>query len=178
MQSSARESYLVAEVTTAPPQKLHLMLIEAAIRSGQQAREKWLAGEDAAASEALVRSQEIVGELLSGLNREADPELVRRVASVYLFVFRSLMEANHQRDENKLNEALRVLKIERDTWRQVCRQLGNRNMPDPAETSSESPRQPAANPPAPHASRLPLAGVPADLLHADDSPTSGFSLEA
>jgi len=124
METHARDSYLVTEVMTAPPQRLHLMLIEAALRLGHQARQHWAAREDHRAAEALIRAQEIVGEMLAGLDREVDGKLVKRVAAVYLFVFRSLMEALHGRDEAKLAGALRVLQIERETWREVCERLG------------------------------------------------------
>jgi flagellar protein FliS len=139
VQPSARDDYLTTEVTTAPPQKLHLMLIEAAVRSAELARERWRAGQDGSASAALVRAQEILGELLAGLNREADAALAKRVASVYLFVFRNLMQANCQRDEQKLDDAIRVLKVERETWRQVCRQLGPQMHANDRAASTEPP---------------------------------------
>jgi len=131
MTTSPQTSYLATEVTTASPQKLHLMLIDAAIRRAEQARAAWGAGEDARAAEALDRSQEIVGQMLAAIDREAAPELGRKIAGVYLFLFRSLLEAGLQRDEGKLDEALRVLRIERETWRQLCERLGNRSEPDP-----------------------------------------------
>lgn len=168
MESSARESYLVNDVMTATPQKLQLMLIEAAIRSAQRARKHWQAGEDDRAVEALDRAQEAVGEMLAGLNREAAPKLVNRVASVYLYLFRTLMEASHQRDEKKLADALRVLQLERETWRQVCQQLGSRKTSD--ERSVAPP--PVEAPKAPHADMSPGSDA---LGH---STASGLSLEA
>jgi len=130
MQSSASESYLVTEVMTATPQKLQLMLIEAAIRSAQRARQNWQAQEEEQAGEAILHAQQVVGEMIAALDQETDSELVKKVAAVYLFVFRSLMEANFRRDENKLDDALRVLEIERATWRQVCDKLGSAKQPD------------------------------------------------
>jgi flagellar protein FliS len=130
MQPSAPDNYLATEVMTAPPQKLQLMLIEAAIRFAEQARAKWHTAEDDQAAAALSRAQQIVGELLSSLNHDVDPELVRKVASVYLFVFRRLMEANYQRSESKLDDALRVLRVEQETWAKLCRQLPSQQTPD------------------------------------------------
>ncbi len=123
MQSTAGNIYLETEVLTATPVKLQLMLIEAAIRFGRQAGTLWEQGEDEAAGEALLRMQKIVGELIAGLNAEKEPELVHKVASVYLFIFRTLTAAHLHRDAEKLNDALRVLEVERDTWRQVSRQM-------------------------------------------------------
>ena len=177
MQSSARENYLVTDVMTASPQRLQLMLIEAAIRSAERAREKWQAGEDDQAREALIHCQQVVGELLAGLNHEADSHLVKRVASVYLFVFRNLMEANHERDEKKLDDVLRLLEVERETWCQVCEQLVSRKAPDGEARAVEPSGPPAAGPPA-EARRPSLPHVSPGSGTVGDSAASGLSLEA
>jgi len=118
--TNARDGYLESEVFGASPPKLQLLLVEGALRAGEQAREHWHAGKNEAACELLIRAQEIVTEMTAGLNREANPGLAARLAAVYLFVFRALVEANLNHDEEKLADALRVLAIERDTWRAVC----------------------------------------------------------
>jgi len=180
MESSARESYLVTEVMTATPQKLQLMLIEAAIRSAKRARKMWREEKHEQACEAMIHAQQVVSELLASLDREAAPELVRKIASVYLFVFRRLMEANYERDEEKLADALRVLEVERETWQSVCTELGSRKPPEDA-ASAERPR-----PATPHAGSAPqdAAGTaaPGAALPrpgtVEDLPPSGLSLEA
>jgi flagellar secretion chaperone FliS len=124
MPDPARDSYLTTEVFTASPQRLHLMLVEAAIRCVQRAAACWQAEEPQRAAEAIIHAEEVLGNLLAGLNRDIGGDLVAKTAAVYTFVFRSLMEANARRDPRKLDDALRVLAIERDTWRQLCEQLG------------------------------------------------------
>ncbi len=171
MESSARNSYLVTEVMTATPQKLQLMLLDAAIRAAERARQRWLAKDDDRACEDLIHAQQIMGELIAGLDDEVDSDLVKKVASVYLFIFRSLMEANHNRDEKKLDDALKVLKVERETWRQVCEELGSKLPEDRAAA-------PATSPGAPLPADLPPGSGPADNLPADNLPAGGFSLEA
>jgi len=108
------------------------MLIDGAIRSAERARAAWDEGKDARAAAALGRAQEIVGQMLAAINSEPAPELARKVAGVYLYLFRSLLEAGSPRDEAKLDEALRVLRAERETWRQLCERLGNCSEPDSA----------------------------------------------
>ena len=168
MPSSPPENYLFTEIMTATPQKLHLMLIEAAIRSAQRGRQKWQVQQDDEACEALIHAQQIVGELLASLDREVDPDLVKRVASVYLFVFRSLMEANYEHSEEKLDNAIRVLQLERETWRQVCEQLGS-NKPAPDQTTGAISEQ---------SSSPPLPRVSPDADSTGDAAASGFSVEA
>jgi flagellar protein FliS len=170
MQSSARNNYLVTEVMTATPQRLQLMLIEAAIRFTELGRQHWQANENEKACQSLIRAQEIVGEILARMDyQQDDTGLTQRVASIYLFIFRCLMNANFLHDEKKLDDAIRILSIERDTWREVCQKLGDaKNSPtavDDAATFSPAP--------APHQSPFPAVEM--------DSPSTysgGFSLDA
>ena len=135
--NTAGNDYLEMEVLTAIPQKLQLMLIEGALRFGHQARRHWQAGDVAAASEALIRSQEIVAEIIGNLNPQPDPNLVRNIVDLYLFVNRKLIEANFERSEAKLDDALRILAIERETWRMACQQAVGSTIP--ITTHAESP---------------------------------------
>lgn len=119
---SAREEYLVTQVMTATPQKLQLMLIDAAIRSARQAQENWQHERDEEAGECLLKSQQIVTQLIAGLDSSKQPELVRQVAGIYMFIFRALVFAHLRHDEDQLNDALQILESERETWKQVCEQ--------------------------------------------------------
>ena len=158
MNQSVRENYLMTDVMTATPQKLQLMLIDAAIRAGEQTRQFWQDERLDDACESLIKCQRLVTELLCGLNPEVNRELVRKAAGVYLFVFRRLSEAQMSRSDELLSEALSVLEVERETWRQVCDKLGSRReecqhgVPAPASaaptTSSVPPIAPVAAPPA------------------------------
>jgi flagellar protein FliS len=122
----ARHNYLATEVHTAAPQKLQLMLIEGAIRFGQQGQALWREGRDEEAGEAIIRCQQIVAQLLAGLRREGQPELSRQMAGVYMFVLNCLIAAHLNHDEQKLADAIAVLAEEQITWRSVCQKLGAR----------------------------------------------------
>ena len=164
MSPSAQENYLETEVMTAKPQKLQLMLVEAAIRSVERTREHWRADRQEEAHETLIHAQRILTELIAGLNREVSPELVRKVAAVYLFVFRTLTDAGVRHDEKALEDTLRVLEIERDTWRQVCRKLG-----DTKEAGNDAAEMPST-------SRATAAGAPyIPDLPSDAAPGGGLS---
>lgn len=181
MEASAQESYLVTEVLTAAPQKLQLMLIDAAIRWAEKARRLWREQRDDQAGEALIRAQEIVGQMLASLNPEPAPALVRKVAAVYLFIFRSFMEANLRRDEGKLDDALRILRTERETWRQVCEKLGTQRqeacsaaVPGGQTTGPRNPPDSGGTYSPSSVTRTPTAGGPA----TDSTGQEGLCLEA
>jgi flagellar protein FliS len=171
MESSVPANYLETDVLTATPEKRQLMLIEAAIRFIQRTRHHWRAEQIEPACQCLVRAQQIMTELLSALNHQVDPELTGRVAAVYLFVFRRLVDANLERDEGKLDDALRVLEPQREAWEGVCRQRGS-TLPaeNEAAVASLGPQEPAPKAP-------PISGLLDDSANLGQAPT-GLSLEA
>ncbi len=154
----ARDNYLSTVVKTAAPQKLQWLLIEAALRSANCAREFWRQGDNERATEAIVHAQSVLGQMLAAIDREGGGELASRVSTVYEFIFRSLVKAGHRRDEQSLGEAIRVLEIERETWRQLCAKIA----------ADHAPRGPAA----PYA----RFGAPVDYDATDSA--GGFSFEA
>jgi flagellar secretion chaperone FliS len=163
MNNTAKESYLISEVMTATPQKLQLMLIDAAIRSVQLARQHWNANEFERGGERLIHAQHIVGEILSAMDYESKSDLVRKVAGIYLFIYRTLMDAAIYQDAKKIDEALRILTIERDTWRQVCEKIAvTSDIQSPSQTN--------------HAPLAPNPTIDDGLL--SDLSTGAFSLEA
>jgi flagellar secretion chaperone FliS len=164
---AGENKYLVTEVFTAPPQKLQLMLIEAAIRLVGRARQQWHAQENGHACMSLLQAQEIVDAILGGMDRDAFPEVVDRVSAVYQFVARRLREANTERNDNKLQDVLRVLEVERDTWRQVCQQVGGQDHAEEPLGSGEVIGRPSPL----HAAGLPGIALPEDM------PVGGFSIE-
>jgi flagellar protein FliS len=128
MDTNRREEYLVTEVMTAPPQKLQLMLIDAAIRFAAKAKEQWRTGENAEAGEAVLRCQQIVTEIMSGIRPDADRALAGKISAIYAFVFRCLVAAHLRSDAAKLDEAISVLQIERETWQELCIRLADAPM--------------------------------------------------
>jgi len=169
MQSSARDSYLTTEVMTATPQRLQLLLLDGAVRYCEQARQHWEDSDFGPATESLIRAQDIISEILSNLNKEVDAELVKKVAAIYAFIFRCLMEACILRDVKKLDDAVRILHIERETWRALGEQVGSPPAASARVDSTSFQDQPAlpAAPPV----------METDPLTMDEY-TGGFSLDA
>ena len=167
MSTTSLGSYIETEVMTASPQKLQLMMIEAAIRFARRAKVHWEDGKDEEACEVLIRAQQVMSELLGGLNREASPQLVGKIASVYVFVFRNLMEAALERDVEKVDGAIKVLEAEQETWRQVCQKLAAEK---PNEIHQTVKPAPLGNFTAPI--------IPAQSTSFDTESNSGYSFEA
>jgi flagellar secretion chaperone FliS len=154
--SQRRSEYLESKILTAPPHKLHLALVEGAIRFGRMAEASLRSEDPNDASRLLMKVLDILGEMVAGV-RGAKTTLSRKIADFYLFLFRLVSEAKVNDDVDKLCEALRLLEFERQTWQLVCEKLHRQ--------SPHTTQRPAA---------VPLAGPP--LSRAVPSP--GLSLEA
>ncbi len=163
MNPSQSGSYLESRVLTAPPHRLHLMLIEGAIRFGRQAEQAMRAGDRAAASPPLTRTISIVGEMLASV-RAAKSEINDKLAGFYWFLFSTVSSAKINDDVDKLSEVLRLLEYERETWQLVCDKVAD-------ETPAASPSTDDAEPPRP----LPHL---ADGCYTALATEGGLSLEA
>ena len=130
-----QSSYLESKVLTALPHRLHLMLIEGAIRFGRQAEESLRRGDQTAAAPPLLRVIDIVGELLAGV-RENRSELNKQVADLYWFLFGRVSQAKINSDVVALGEVLNLLEYERQTWQLVCDKLSSGEAPGPPKPFS------------------------------------------
>ncbi len=116
MTTATENAYLRDAILTATQEQLQLMLYDGVIRFATQGKEAIVRKDYEASYEKLTRAQQILLEMQSGLNYEVNPELCRRVASIYNFLYRKLVDACVQRDVGAIEDALRVLRIERETW--------------------------------------------------------------
>ncbi len=85
--SAQHSQYLESKVLTAAPHRLHLMLIEGAIRFGRQAEGLLHRGETAAAAAPLLRVVDIVGEMLAAV-RGRNTDINKKLVDLYWYLFR------------------------------------------------------------------------------------------
>jgi flagellar secretion chaperone FliS len=128
MNPYASDNYLVTEVMTATPQKLQLMLIDAAIRQVRYAQDHW--SDKVVANRYVRQAQKIINGILDGIDFSTKSPLVAKIAQVYAFIYTTLARAMLNHDEKKIGEALRLLEIEQETWRQLCEKLGTAAAPN------------------------------------------------
>lgn len=142
MTTEARRAYAAAELHTASPQRLRLMLIEAAIGSVEAARRRADAGQWAVAGEPFVHARRAVAELLLSVRTDLagdEGQLADKVRAIHAFLFRQLTEAQLYRDPQRLDDALRILAMERETWRQICSQAATSGNVDTESDTEAAP---------------------------------------
>ncbi len=134
--STVSNEYLRNAVLTASPEQLHLMLYDGAIRFARLGidgirHKKW---EDA--FNGFSRAQKILLEMLNALNYDVDEDLCKRMASLYSFIYRKLVEASVHRNPDVGEEALKLLEYQRETWVMLMEKLQSERKED---SSGEGP---------------------------------------
>jgi len=124
MNQSGPNPYLRTKILTANPEELRLMLYDGAIKFARQGRTAMEAGKIEAGYEALMRAQKIVLELSSSLNHQVEPKLCEKLSALYTYIYRLLVDANVDREPGKIDEALKLLDYERQTWVMLMEKTG------------------------------------------------------
>jgi flagellar protein FliS len=114
----AYQQYRAVQAQTASPGHLVVMLYQGAITFSNRARQALMTGDHQAAHENLLRAQDIVTELLSTLDFEQG-EIAERLACIYEYMHRRLVEANVRKSVEPLDEVLAHLRALCDAWQQA-----------------------------------------------------------
>lgn len=115
--------YLETQVMTAPPVKLHLMVVDGALRFARAARQALERGDFSEAHLALNRSRDCVTDLIVGLHDQHDPNLISQLKALFLFAYRRMVDADFRHDPREVGDAIRVLELHRQNWLELMQQL-------------------------------------------------------
>lgn len=124
MNPQIAQSYLRTKVLTATPEQLQLMLYEGAIRFAEQAKLALQQKNFEQSYTLICRVQKIINELSCTLKHDVYPELCQKLSSLYNYVYRKLIDANTHHEVSALDEALEILRYQRETWVMLMDQLG------------------------------------------------------
>jgi flagellar protein FliS len=116
MQPKPLQQYRRVGVETARPEQVLLMLYDGAIAFCERARLAYERGEWAAAGAPIGRTQAILFELLSTLDRSVAPDLCANLERLYAYMIRRLGEAQVARDGKVVEEVKGLLATLRDGW--------------------------------------------------------------
>jgi flagellar protein FliS len=121
--SLVANAYLEAQVMTASPERLHLMVTDAAIRFARQAAAALENKDIESAFQALNRSRDCVNEILTGITSDPNPELADQLRALFVFVQQNLARADLARDPQLIHDALAILDTHRATWKELIDKL-------------------------------------------------------
>lgn len=120
------DQYNRTKVETLTPGKLLLMLYDGALNNLDQAREA-IAGKDIArAHEHIIKTQDIIMELMATLNM--DYEISGSLYRLYEYMQQRLVESNIKKDPQILAEVATMIGDLRQTWEEAIKSLGKRRV--------------------------------------------------
>ncbi len=133
--------YLKTKIMTASPEELRLMLYDGALKFCRQAKISLEKKSYEDSYNNLMRAQKIVLELSTSLNHDADPQLCQRLSALYTYVYRLLVDANMKREMAIVDEAIKLIEYERETWQMLMKKLTGEGKP--SDTSITTAQQTA-----------------------------------
>lgn len=116
-----RNQYLQAQVETASPTRLIILLYEGAVRFCYLGIEAMDAGDLEEQNKHLVRAQKIVGELMSSLNKENGGEVAENLMRIYMYMLDRLVDANFEDNPKGVHEVIGLLSELKASWEEVDR---------------------------------------------------------
>lgn len=141
MNPQAAQNYLRTRVLTATPEQLQMMLFDGGLRFAEQGRLALIQKNWEQSYNNISRCQKIVAELTGSLRHNVDPILCGKLASLYSYAYRKLVEANIEHKVESLDEAVEILKYQRQTWALLLDRLGK----DKAGKAAQNIDMPAPN---------------------------------
>ena len=109
-------TYQRTNVNTADQRTLIVMLYDGLLRFLRKAQQKIEAKDIEGAHNYLVRSREIVSELIATLRPEKGGAIGENLKRLYAFAFDKIVEANLYKDATRVEEVIRIMTILREGW--------------------------------------------------------------
>lgn len=119
MRTNPYQTYVEDEILTADPVKLIQLLYRRTAECVSEAREKLAAGDIKGRSAAITKAIEILAELSFSLDHVKGGELSARLAALYDYMQRRLIEANQQQLDAALVEVQTLAGVLDEAWSQV-----------------------------------------------------------
>ncbi len=138
-------AYLRQRVFSASPEELRLMLLEGALGFARQGAQGLRERNFEKSYQGIHQCQDILMELISALRPEIAPDLCKRLAALYTYMYRRLMEASSQRDADIVDEVISLLEYERETWLMAMEKLREERA-----GASHNGSKPSGSPPPPN----------------------------
>ena len=117
--SNYQNAYKKASVNTLDQNKLIIMLYDGAIKNANFAVQYMKSGEIEKVHDSLIKTKNIVTELLATLNMEHGGEIAKNLKSLYSYMFSLLIEANMEKKSKPVLTVIDLLKELRGAWVQI-----------------------------------------------------------
>ena len=117
--SNYQNAYKKASVNTLDQTKLIIMLYDGAIKNASFAVEHMESGQIEKVHDCLIKTKNIVTELMATLNMDRGGDIAKNLQSLYSYMFSQLIEANMNKKTEPVVIVIDLLKELRAAWTQI-----------------------------------------------------------
>ena len=114
-----QNAYKKASVNTLDQTKLIIMLYDGAIKNASFAVEHMKSGQIEKVHDCLIKTKNIVTELMATLNMDRGGDIAKNLQSLYSYMFSQLIEANMSKNSEPVIVVIDLLKELRAAWIQI-----------------------------------------------------------
>jgi flagellar secretion chaperone FliS len=113
------ESYKKTQIQTANQGKLIVMLYDGAIKFAKAAIDAIKNKKIEVSHKNIMRTEDIITELLLSLDYERGGEIAKKLASIYIYLNQQLLEANITKKKEPLEIVVRLMSDLRESWDKI-----------------------------------------------------------
>ena len=114
-----QNAYKKASVNTLDQTKLIIMLYDGAIKNASFAVEHMKSGQIEKVHDCLIKTKNIVTELMATLDMDRGGDIAKNLQSLYSYMFSQLIEANMNKKTEPVVIVIDLLKELRAAWTQI-----------------------------------------------------------
>ena len=114
-----QNAYKKASVNTLDQTKLIIMLYDGAIKNASFAVQHMKSGQIEKVHDCLIKTKNIVTELMATLNLDRGGDIAKNLQSLYSYMFSQLIEANMSKNSEPVIVVIDLLKELRAAWTQI-----------------------------------------------------------
>jgi flagellar protein FliS len=130
MNSKGIQDYRRTNVITADPKRLVLMCYEGAIDSLKIGKQKIIEKDYEGKGKAIVKTKDIINELLCSLNFEKGGSIAKSLDSLYNYMLRRIIHADLDKDISAIDEVIGMLNELKSAWEEAFYKQGKEIKPE------------------------------------------------
>ena len=116
-----RNPYASAQVNSASPEQILVLLYDSALRDLKEAMAALRVGDRARKAKALDHAVKVVTELANSLRPEKAPEIAENLSNLYDFMIDRMIQSNVQNSDQDLQVVYNLLGELRSAWVEAIR---------------------------------------------------------
>lgn len=118
-QRNAQNVYKQNQILNASPKKLVVLLYDGCIKNMKLAELSIKENKLDQAHTALIKSQDIIAELASTLNKEQGGQVAQDLNDIYEYLMINLIEANRTKDVTIIQKNREMIEELREAWAEI-----------------------------------------------------------